>query len=166
MLLLAGHVLQPAADDLLGGPPEDGLGGAVPAHDLTGGAQSDDRERGGLHQGGELVARGPHRLLGGLALGDVALGAPDAGEVSVLDQADEVVEEPARLSEAVQLVGLEVGRAVPAADEGAEELEAARIVQVEAVAQPGADCSSGSVQAYMRSIASLHSTSRADWAHH
>jgi hypothetical protein len=59
--------------------------------------------------------------------------------VAVFHQAHEVVEEPARLAVPVELVRLEIGGAIAAADEAAKELEASRIVQVEAVAQARAD---------------------------
>ena len=72
-----------------------------------------------------------HQLLGRPALGHVALGAPDRRQEAVLDHAEQVVDEPALPAVPVELAGLELDGPVPAADEGAEELQAPGVGQIE-----------------------------------
>ena len=130
-LAIVGDAGQAPAHHLSRRPPEDGLRGPVPAQHLAPGRERDDRQRGSIDERLELLTRRAHQLLGRPAFGHVALGTPDGGQEAILDHAEQVVDEPALRAVPIELARLELDGPVSAADEGAEELEAPRVSQIE-----------------------------------
>src|SRR4051812_28487127 len=79
------------------------------------------------------------RLRGLLPLGDIALGAPDPGELPVLYHTHHVIDEPVGGAVAVEFPGLEVAGPIAAPNKLAEELLGARVRHVEGAAESRAD---------------------------
>src|SRR4051794_40892937 len=92
---------------------------------------------GGLESHSKLLSTLSQGFVGPGPLGDVALSAPGSIQQTVLDDADQVVQEVAVAAVPSALVGLRLDQSITTADEGTQEIEVLGIGWIEEIGQPG-----------------------------